>query len=116
MENPYKILFFLENESIVIAEIKRTDLPDTATPDMKFHWVKYVKKSALVEILVFRAMNTTEELQERCFKQGTLKFTKSEGSFEDADGRIALQNHTGSLLTDTVLLSIYNVLDVLYNK
>ena len=116
MENPYKVLFFLENESVVIAEIKRTDLPDTATPDMKFHWVKYVKKSALVEILVFRKMNATGDLQERWFEQGTLKFTKSEGYFEDADGCIVLQNHTGNFLADTVLLSIYKALDALYNK
>nr|WP_320059050.1 hypothetical protein [uncultured Bacteroides sp.] len=116
MEKPYKVLFFLENESVVIAEIKRTDLPDTATPDMKFHWVKCLKKSTLVEIFTFRAMNATDELQERWFEQGELKFSKSEGYFEDADGRIALQNHTDRLLTDAVLLSIYKALDALYNK
>ncbi|WP_071145125.1 hypothetical protein [Bacteroides ihuae] len=116
MENPYKVLFFLENESVVIAEIKRTDLPDTATPDMKFRWVRYVKKSTFVEIFTFRAMNATDELQERWFEQGELKFTKSEGTFEDADGRVTLQNYTDRLPADAVLLSIYKALDALYNK
>ncbi|WP_321330792.1 hypothetical protein [uncultured Bacteroides sp.] len=116
MEKPYEVLFFLENESVAIVEIKRTDLPESATPDMKYHWVRCTKSNHLVDLFTFWKMNATDELQERWFEQGELKFSPLSGYFEDSAGRISLQNHTGNLPPEEVLCPICNALDIFYNK
>lgn len=111
MNSTYKILFLLENEEIIIAEVKRTDLAD-APKDQKYHWIFYDKAGDSVEKLSFVSMNSSEDLQERTFVQGELKFNNSEGAFERDGKRFVLQNCTGNSLPKTVFRHICQYLDL----
>ncbi len=109
----YKILFFLENEQFILAEVKRTDLPDLPK-DQKFHWVIFDKVSCFTEKLSFVSMNSSENFQERTFKQGKLKFNEFQGVFEREEESFVLQNHTGRLLPEAMFRLICCYLDSLY--
>jgi hypothetical protein len=111
MNSTYKILFLLENKEIIIAEVKRTDLVD-APKDQKYHWIFYDKAGASVEKLSFVLMNTSENFQERTFRQGELKFNNSEGVFEGDGKRFVLQNRTGNSLPEEVFRRICQYLDL----
>jgi len=112
MSSVYQILFLLENEEALICEVKRTDLVD-APKDKKYHWVFYDKTDGSVQKLSFVSMNSSDDIQERSFKQGELKFNASEGVFEGEDNRFVLQNHTGNSLSKIVLEKICCYLDQL---
>jgi len=109
----YKILFFLENEQFIIAEVKRTDLSDLPK-DQKYHWVIFDKANYFIEKLSFVSMNSSENLQERTFKQGELKFNEFQGVFEREGESFVLQNHTGRFLPEAMFRLIYCYLDSLY--
>lgn len=113
MNSAYKILFLLENKEIIIEEVKRTDLVD-APKDQKYHWIFYDKASGSVQKLSFVSMNSSENLQERTFKQGELNFNNSEGVFEGDGKRFVLQNRTGNSLPETVFRQICQYIDLLY--
>jgi hypothetical protein len=113
MNSAYKILFLLENKEIIIAEVKRTDLVD-APKDQKYHWIFYDRASGFVEKLSFVSMNSSDNLQERTFKQGELNFNNSEGVFEGDGKRFVLQNRTADSLPETVFRHICQYIDLLY--
>lgn len=83
MPIPYLWLFFLENDSICIIEIKRTDLPGEQNPDKVYHWLLFDKKSQQLEKLAFVSMNSQPNVQERTFQQGQLRFTAEAGTFTE---------------------------------
>lgn len=73
MTNPFqfKVLFCFEDESKLIAEIKRTDIQS----DNKSHiykWLHIDKSSGQIEQLTFQSMNQADGEQIREFTEGTL--------------------------------------------
>ncbi|ALD20532.1 hypothetical protein [Hymenobacter sp. DG25A] len=83
MPVPYHWLFFLENDTTSIVEIKRTDLPGEQNPDKVYHWLFFEKQSHLLHKLEFVSMNAQPDFQERTFQQGQLRFTAEAGTFTD---------------------------------
>lgn len=74
-------LYYLENPSISIFEIKRTDLPEDADISIIFHWLMFDKQTLSISKLEFISMDRTENVEERFFAQGYLKFNAQEGTF-----------------------------------
>jgi hypothetical protein len=85
MPVPYHWLFFLENDSISIVEIKRTDLPGEQNPDKVYHWLLFDKDTQQLQKLAFVSMNSQPTLQERTFQQGQLQFTTETGTYTDQE-------------------------------
>ncbi len=77
----FECLFFLENTSMYIIEVKRTDLPADAEPSHKFKWLRIAKTDLETETLIFQSMDSAGDLEERFFEQGYLKFNEIEGTF-----------------------------------
>jgi hypothetical protein len=77
----FDCLYFLENFSMQIIEIKRTDLPEDAELSKKFKWLKFDKETDQLSELEFSAMDSSGEIEERYFEQGYLKFNNSTGTF-----------------------------------
>ena len=81
MKPIFTYLYYLENPSISIFEIKRTDLPEDADISIIFQWLMVDKQSLSVSKLEFISMDRTENVEERFFAQGYLKFNAQEGTF-----------------------------------
>ena len=77
----FECLYYLENFYLDIIEVKRMDLPNTATASEKFHWLRIDKKSLKVTPLTFRSMDSSGEVEERYFEEGFLKFNPTIGTF-----------------------------------
>ncbi|RZL59179.1 MAG: hypothetical protein EOO93_16040 [Pedobacter sp.] len=81
MSSKYKTLFLFENQELVITEIKRLDLPETASLNDVFHWLYFEKESNSLIKLWFRSMDSSNEIEERFFEQGYLKFNSTEVTY-----------------------------------
>jgi len=81
MSSKYKTLFLFENQELVITEIKRLDLPETASLNEVFHWLYFEKESNSLIKLWFRSMDSSNEIEERFFEQGYLKFNATEATY-----------------------------------
>lgn len=81
MSSKYKTLFQFENQELVIIEIKRLDLPETASLNEIFHWLHFEKGSKSLVKLWFRSMDSSTEIEERFFEQGYLKFNSGEATY-----------------------------------
>ncbi|WP_231463670.1 hypothetical protein [Pedobacter sp. Leaf132] len=81
MSSKYKTLFQFENQELVIIEIKRLDLLETATLNEIFHWLYFEKDTKSLIKLWFRSMDSSNEIEERFFEQGYLKFTSTEATY-----------------------------------
>ena len=77
----FECLFFLENAYLQIIEIKRTDLPEAADISARFKWLRIEKETMQVSQLNFASMDSSEEIEERYFNEGYLKFNDSTGTF-----------------------------------
>lgn len=77
----FECLYFLENFSMQIIEIMRTDLPEDAEVNKKFKWLKFDKESYQISQLDFSSMDSSGEIEERYFEQGYLKFNSTTGTF-----------------------------------
>lgn len=77
----FDCLYFLENFSMQIIEIKRTDLPEDAEISEKFKWLKFDKETNEISQLDFSSMDSSAEIEERYFEQGYLKFNNTTGTF-----------------------------------
>lgn len=77
----FDCLYFLENFSMIIIEIKRTDLSEDAEIGEKFKWLKFDKETNEISELNFSSMDSSEEIEERYFEQGYLKFNNTTGTF-----------------------------------
>jgi hypothetical protein len=77
----FECLYLLSNPYLHIIEIKRIDLPDTASAEQKFLWLKVDAKTLMVSQLEFRSMDSAGTVEERYFEQGYLKFNEKTGAF-----------------------------------
>lgn len=77
----FECLYLLSNPHFHIIEVKRIDLPDTASAEQKFLWLKIDAKTLEVSQLDFRSMDSAGTVEERYFEQGYLKFNEQTGTF-----------------------------------
>lgn len=77
----FEYLYLLSNPYLHIIEVKRVDLPDTASAQQKFLWLKIDAKTLEVSQLDFRSMDSAGAVEERYFEQGYLKFNEQAGTF-----------------------------------
>ncbi len=93
-----KILFYLENETIILAEVKRTDLKNETDKSKIFFWLQIHKLSGKIEKLTFVSMKSEKETEERVFQEGKLTFNTQTGLFSQKNRQPQkLQNKSGSL-------------------
>lgn len=81
MEPAFTCLYYLENDTHCILEIKRTDLPENADISEVFQWLMLAKQSQQIEALTFRSIDSSGQVQERFFEQGYLKFNSQTGTY-----------------------------------
>lgn len=85
MQTPTKqffdCLYLLESNEFYLVEIKRNDLGDYAAVSEKFQWLKIPKANQPISKLTFRSMDSSEEIEERYFEEGFLKFSSEAGTF-----------------------------------
>lgn len=77
----FECLYLLSNPHFHIIEVKRIDLPDTASAEQKFLWLKIDTKTLDISQLDFRSMDSAGTVEERYFEQGYLKFNDQTGTF-----------------------------------
>ena len=81
MKPSFKCLYYLENGTLSIVEIKRTDLSADADISDVYKWLQIDKFSFEVSPLSFRSMDSSDHVEERFFEQGYLTFNKEQGTF-----------------------------------
>lgn len=77
----FEYLYVLESEGLYLAEIKRNDLGEYAAIGEKFQWLRVEKKTWEISKLTFRSMDSSEEIEERYFEEGFLKFNLENGTY-----------------------------------
>jgi hypothetical protein len=77
----FDTLYFLEAEHFYLLEIKRNDLAEDAPVEQRFKWLRIDKQTDLITELTFSSMDSSEEIEERFFEQGFLKFSAISGTF-----------------------------------
>ncbi|MCB2407949.1 hypothetical protein [Hymenobacter lucidus] len=104
MPVPYRTLFFLDNATTSIIEVKRLDLPDEQSPDVLYHWLLFDKAARTITKLEFLSMNSLPQAEEREFEQGSLRFDQHSGAYTSATTgqtqQLAASRHTA--LPDTL--------------
>jgi hypothetical protein len=95
MKPAFKTLKYLENGTLSILEIKRTDLSEDADLTDIYKWLQVDKNSFEVSTMAFRSMDSSDNVEERFFDQGYLKINSVEGTFiEKFNSRLHnLKNH-----------------------
>lgn len=78
--NKYKVLFCLENEALIVIEIKRLGLPEGTEKSKVYSWLLFEKKSLRIDQLVFKAMNSDGGKESRSFEQAELQFDSVKGT------------------------------------
>lgn len=81
MSSRFHLLHFFENSHLIIAEIKRIDLPQTENYSEIYHWLYLDKQTAALVKLWYRSMDSSGEIEERYFEQGYLKFNSVQATF-----------------------------------
>jgi hypothetical protein len=81
MKSSFICLYHLENALLSILEIKQTNLPIEASKSDVYKWLCYNKSSGEVTQLIFNSSDSSEDIQERYFEQGYLKFNQQSGTF-----------------------------------
>jgi hypothetical protein len=81
MKSSFKCLYHLENDLLSILEIKQTDVPAEAAKSDIYKWLCYNKSSGNLVQLNFNSSDSSEDIQERYFEQGYLKFNQQSGTF-----------------------------------
>lgn len=77
----FECLYFLENPTVQLIEIKRTDLAGDVEVSQKFKWLRIDKETMKISALDFSSMDSSGEIEERYFEQGYLKFNQAMGTF-----------------------------------
>jgi len=77
----FDTLYFLEAEHFYLMEIKRNDLEEDAPVGQRFKWLKIEKQTNLITELTFSSMDSSEQIEERFFEEGFLKFNLTKGTF-----------------------------------
>ncbi|UOQ50850.1 hypothetical protein [Hymenobacter cellulosivorans] len=91
MSVPYRTLFFLDNATTSIVEIKRLDLPDEADRSEIYAWLFFDKAARTLTKLEFLSMNSLPQAEEREFEQGSLRFDQHTGIYTSATTRATQQ-------------------------
>ncbi|WP_443938797.1 hypothetical protein [Pedobacter sp. MW01-1-1] len=101
-------LYFLENDSLSMVEIKRLDAAVDADVSQIYQWMLIDKKAKSIEKLDFDSMDYTEQIEEHFFKQGYLKFIELDGNFIEKynSAQHKLENIDARLLSLDLLSSI----------
>ncbi|TGE14085.1 hypothetical protein [Hymenobacter elongatus] len=98
MPVPYRTLFFLDNATTSIVEIKRLDLPTEQDPGLLYHWLLFDKATQNIIKLEFLSMNSLPQVEEREFAQGSLRFDPQTGAYTSATTgqtqQLAASRHT----------------------
>jgi hypothetical protein len=95
MKPVFKTLYYLENGTLSILEIKRTDLSEDAERSEVYKWLQVNKFSFEVSAMSFRSMDSSDNVEERFFDQGYLKINRDQGTFIEKfnSGLHNLKNH-----------------------
>jgi hypothetical protein len=81
MKPAFNCLYYLEDGTTCIVEIKRNDLAADADISEVFRWLMIDLQSSEVTGLDFRSMDRSDNVEERFFDQGYLKFNPEQGTF-----------------------------------
>ncbi|KQC00748.1 hypothetical protein [Pedobacter sp. Hv1] len=112
MKPKFDCLYFLDNTTVFIIEIKRTDLAEGADISAVYNWMKIDKATLEVTSLSFRSMDSSAQVEERFFEEGYLKFNEDEGTFIEKfnSGQHQLTNRKNVVLSEAIKSSIENYL------
>lgn len=77
----FNCLYFFENENHFLLEIKRNDLPENADLSDVYHWLRISKNLGTINKLFFKSMDSSQQIEERYFEEGFLKFNQEEATF-----------------------------------
>ncbi|WP_372855010.1 hypothetical protein [Pedobacter sp.] len=112
MKPDFTCLYFLENQTHAVIEIKRYDLDEKADIADVYLWLILEKQSGNVQKLVFRSMDSSGEIQERYFDQGYLKFNSKTGTYIEKfnSGQHQLNNKTGQSFSTEITEALTNYL------
>ncbi len=96
----FECLYLLDNSEFYLLEIKRNDLSDYAPISEKFKWLKIAKQDLSTVQMTFRSMDASDQIEERYFEEGFLKFNSEEGTFIEKynSAQHALTNKSGEEL------------------
>lgn len=85
MPVPFKCQFFLDSDALCVMEIKW---------EHHFQWLLINKVTLAIQPLKFRSMDTSDQVEERFFDLGYLKFDLSQGVFIEKfnSGQHTLEN------------------------
>jgi hypothetical protein len=81
MPADFDCLYFLDNSTLCILEIKRIDVADHAPAEEKYQWLLLYKEHLDIKPLLFKSQDNSGEVEERFFDLGYLKFDLHEGVF-----------------------------------
>lgn len=110
MSEPFKCLYFFENEQIHVLEIRRTDLAPTADKSELYRWLLVDRDTMKIAPLTFISMNSIGLSQERFFKQGYLSFDSQKAVFiqESSSEQQILEAGQIDALPDPLYVAIRN--------
>ena len=110
---PFKVLFWFENDSKIITEIKRTDIQSaTANKSLVYKWIvikKEIRSSSVatelydalsqnndegrISILTFQSMDSSGGNQTRSFAEGILRWDSEQANFNGEKMKPAEPGH-----------------------
>ncbi|MHA4895866.1 hypothetical protein ACXZ1K_14020 [Pedobacter sp. PWIIR3] len=98
MKPAFKCLRYLENGTLSILEIKRTDLSSDAEVNDVYKWLQVDKFSFRVSQLSVGFVDSSGYVEERFFDTGYLKFNPEQGTFIEKfnSAQHSLRNHSGN--------------------
>ncbi|NRF39581.1 hypothetical protein [Pedobacter foliorum] len=101
MKTAFTCLYYLENDSNCLLEIKRNDLPANADISDVFRWLHLNKETSEFSPLTFRSMDSSDEVQERFFDEGYLKFNAQTGTYIEKfnSAQHQLENKKGTAIS-----------------
>ena len=86
---PFKVLFWFENDTKIITEIKRTDI-QSADKSVIYKWIFIQNEKQNenenedgISVLTFQSMESSGERQIRTFAEGILTWNTHEAVFND---------------------------------
>lgn len=77
----FECIYFLENADLYMLEVKRKDCPENAPVSDIFSWLRIDKQLLTISSLTFRMMDASDQVEERYFDEGFLKFNETEGTY-----------------------------------
>lgn len=108
----FDFLYVLDSDEFYLVEIKRNDLGDYAPVSEKFQWIKISKSNQSTSRLTFRSMDSSQEIEERYFEEGFLKFNSDTGTFIEKynSAQHILVNRSSEQLPDSLNKQIADLL------